>query len=118
VCCSVRVLIDQSSCSVTLAEAPLSERRVLTTLLVAPHPASQEITPERGFSSFKFLPGSRDTVIIALKSEENSATDAQTSYLTIYGEQADGSWRVLLEETELPGAAKFEGLEVIDPPPY
>lgn len=73
------------------------------------------ITPERGFSTFKFLPGSRDTVIVALKSEENSATDSQTSYITVYGEQADGSWKVLLEETELPGASKFEGLEVIEP---
>jgi Apyrase len=35
------------------------------------------ITPERGFSSFKFLPGTRDTVIIALKSEEKSVTDSQ-----------------------------------------
>jgi hypothetical protein len=113
---------------ITPAEAALAERCVHQSTILSMYfvciscaaclPAPQEITPERGFSSFKFLPGSRDTVIVALKSEENSATDAQTSYLTIYGEQADGSWRVLLEETELPGAAKFEGLEVIDPPPY
>jgi soluble calcium-activated nucleotidase 1 len=36
-----------------------------------------KITPERGFSSFKFLPGSRDTVILALKSVEEAATGKQ-----------------------------------------
>lgn len=71
------------------------------------------ISPLRGFSSAKFLPGSRDSVIIALKSEENSERDRQTSYFTIYGENDDGSWRVLLDEVELPGEAKFEGLEVL-----
>lgn len=31
-----------------------------------------KLTPERGFSSGKFVPGSQDRVIAALKSEENS----------------------------------------------
>ena len=57
-------------------------------------------------------------MIVALKSEENSATDSQTTYIVIFGEQADGSWRVLLDETEIPGKAKFEGIEVIDPAPF
>jgi soluble calcium-activated nucleotidase 1 len=79
-----------------------------------PSPAPpQTISPLRGFSSAKFLPGSRDSVIIALKSEENSERDRQTSYFTVYGENDDGSWRVLLDEVELPGEAKFEGLEVL-----
>lgn len=76
------------------------------------------LTPERGFSSFKFLPGSRDTVIVALKSAEDAATDGQTAFITVYGQAADGaSWRVLLDETEIPGGAKFEGIEVLDPMP-
>ncbi len=78
----------------------------------------QKITPVRGFSSFKFLPGSRDSVIIALKSSEDSMGDVQATFITVFGEQGDGSWRVLMPETELPGASKFEGLEVIDPLPW
>jgi soluble calcium-activated nucleotidase 1 len=94
----------------------------------------QRITPVRGFSTFKFLPGSKDSVIIAIKSEENSALDRQTAYVTLYGideeatakAAAEGKnddnhnnaalrWKVLMEETEIPGEAKFEGLEVIEP---
>jgi len=36
-----------------------------------------KITPERGFSTFKFLPGTRDNVILALKSVEEGATGKQ-----------------------------------------
>lgn len=73
-----------------------------------------EISPLRGFSSAKFLPGSRDTVIIALKSEENSERKRQTAYFTVFGQNEDGSgWRVLLDEVEIPGEAKMEGLEVL-----
>ena len=75
---------------------------------------AQTITPLRGFSSFKFLPGSRDTVIVALKSSEDSTTNTQTTYITVYAERSPGVWAVLLEETELPGKAKFEGIEVIE----
>jgi hypothetical protein len=70
-------------------------------------------TPERGFSTAKFLPGSRDTVLVAVKSAEDAAKGQQTAFITIYGENPDGSWRTLLEETEIPGNAKYEGLEVL-----
>lgn len=74
------------------------------------------LTPERGFSTFKFLPGSGDNVIVAIKSAEEAATDRQTAYITVYKRNpADDSWKVVMEETEIPGDAKFEGLEVIDP---
>jgi soluble calcium-activated nucleotidase 1 len=77
-------------------------------------PTLQPVSPLRGFSSAKFLPGSKDEVIVALKSEENSERDRQTTYITIYKQDAaSGGWRVLLEETELPHEAKFEGLEVL-----
>lgn len=76
----------------------------------------QRLTPERGFSTFKFLPGSGDNVIVAIKSAEEAATDRQTAYITVYKRNpADDSWKVVMEETEIPGDAKFEGLEVIDP---
>ena len=37
------------------------------------------LTPERGFSSAKFVPGSQDNVVVALKSEEDSAKGLQAS---------------------------------------
>ncbi len=98
------------------------EKMGANTLIIASHDFSDVTwatvgvkTPERGFSSAKFLPGSRDSVLVALKSEENSAAGTQRTYITVFGEVPAGSgqWRTLLEETELPLAAKFEGLEVL-----
>lgn len=66
------------------------------------------ITPERGFSTFKFVPGSKDTIIVAIKSEEKAADDSQSAHITVF--TIDG--KVLLEETELTGGYKFEGLEI------
>ncbi|KAK8790034.1 hypothetical protein WA158_006814 [Blastocystis sp. Blastoise] len=65
------------------------------------------LTPTRGFSSFSFVPGSKDTIIAALKSEENEEQHTQNTYITVF--TIDG--KVLLEETEIPGNRKFEGLE-------
>ena len=73
-------------------------------------------TPERGFSSVKFLPGSRDSVVIALKTEENAAAGTQRTFITIFGEvpgSYGAQWRVLLDETPLPVEKKFEGIEVL-----
>jgi soluble calcium-activated nucleotidase 1 len=70
-------------------------------------------TPTRGFSSAKFLPGSHDTVVLALKSEENADAGTQRSYIAVYAEGGDGSWRTLMEETALPIDRKFEGVEVL-----
>ena len=67
------------------------------------------LTPTRGFSDFKFLPGSKDEVIVALKSEENEEQQTQNSYITVFN--LDG--RVLMEETEIPGGMKYEGLEFL-----
>ena len=64
-------------------------------------------TPSRGFSEFKFLPNSNDSIIVAIKSEENEAKQTQNSYITVFA--VDGT--ILLEETEIPGNHKFEGLE-------
>ena len=66
-------------------------------------------TPERGFSSAKFLPGSGDNILVALKSEENEAQQTQGTYLTIF--DTDGN--TLLAETEVPGGHKYEGLEFV-----
>eukprot|EP00975_Prorocentrum_lima_P030077 6309715-Prorocentrum_lima.AAC.1 len=65
------------------------------------------VVSTHGFSSFKFLPNSQDRVIVAVKSEENSALGTQSSYLTVF--QIDG--KVLMEEVRIPHAFKFEGVE-------
>ncbi|RHY23632.1 hypothetical protein DYB32_009112 [Aphanomyces invadans] len=64
------------------------------------------ITPERGFSSFKFVPGTQDSVIVALKSMENEALSSQAAYVTVF--TVDGV--VLMPETSLPGSYKYEGV--------
>ncbi|KAG9334550.1 hypothetical protein JZ751_007486 [Albula glossodonta] len=64
------------------------------------------LNPTRGFSSFRFVPGTRDTVVLALKSEE----DAGKIATYILGFTLDG--RVLLPETKI-GDVKYEGLEFV-----
>ncbi|CAI5706698.1 hypothetical protein KXD40_006167 [Peronospora effusa] len=65
-----------------------------------------KVTPLRGFSSFKFLPRSDDTVIVAIKSVEVEDEKRQTSFITVF--DLDGN--VLMNETEIPGAKKYEGV--------
>lgn len=78
------------------------------------------LTPTRGFSTMKFLPGSNDNVylycilkqiIVALKSEENEKEHSQNSYITMFN--IDGT--ILLPETAIPGNHKYEGLEFAFP---
>ena len=90
------------------------ERRGSNTVILASEDFSEievrhitTLTPTRGFSEFKFLPGSKDSVIVALKSEENEEEKTQNSYIMVFN--LDGT--MLMEETEIPGKMKFEGLE-------
>ena len=90
------------------------ERRGSNTVILASENFSEievrhitTLTPTRGFSEFKFLPGSNDNIIVALKSEENEEEKTQNSYITVFN--LDGT--MLMEETEIPGKMKFEGLE-------
>uniref|UniRef100_A0A8C5RAZ2 Soluble calcium-activated nucleotidase 1 n=1 Tax=Leptobrachium leishanense TaxID=445787 RepID=A0A8C5RAZ2_9ANUR len=62
--------------------------------------------PTHGFSSFKFIPGTDDQIIVALKSEEDNGKVA--TYITVFF--LDG--RVLLQETKI-GDVKYEGIEFI-----
>lgn len=64
------------------------------------------VTPLRGFSSFKFLPRSDDSIIVAIKSVEVEAEQSQTSFVLVF----DLKGNVLLGETELPGGKKYEGV--------
>lgn len=63
--------------------------------------------PTFGFSSFKFVPGTDDNVIVALQTEElNGKTSTYITAFTITGKTLLASERI---ETEL----KYEGLEFI-----
>jgi len=62
--------------------------------------------PTHGFSSFKFVPGTKDSIIIALKSEEDAGT--VKSYITVLSIEGD----VLLEEAQI-GDMKYEGVEFV-----
>ena len=89
-----------------------------------------KLTPTRGFSTAKFVPGSQEQVVLAIKSEEIASTMEQHSCaspppapllplhppahlafadVTIFN--MDGE--VLLPETAIPGNHKYEGLEFI-----
>ena len=59
-----------------------------------------------GFSSFKFVPGTHDKVIVALKSEELEGKIA--TYVLVF--DLDGT--ILYPETKI-GDLKFEGIEFV-----
>lgn len=65
-----------------------------------------DVVPTHGFSSFKFVPGTDDQVVVALKSEEDSGKVA--TYIMAF--TLDG--RFLLPETKV-GSVKYEGIEFI-----
>lgn len=66
------------------------------------------IIPTHGFSSFKFIPGTKDNLIVALKSEENAEDGSAASYIMVFEETG----KILLEETKI-GDFKYEGIEFI-----
>ncbi|KAH8739465.1 hypothetical protein FG386_000437 [Cryptosporidium ryanae] len=68
-----------------------------------------ELIPERGFSSLKFLPGSFDQIIVATKSVEDSKTDSQSSFITIFSLNG----KILLNDEKIPGDHKYEGIEFV-----
>jgi soluble calcium-activated nucleotidase 1 len=64
------------------------------------------VNPTHGFSSFKFVPGTDDTVIVALKSMEDNGKIA--SFIMAF--DMDGS--VLMPERKI-GDVKYEGIEFV-----
>ncbi|KAK2716538.1 soluble calcium-activated nucleotidase 1-like isoform X2 [Artemia franciscana] len=65
------------------------------------------VTPTHGFSSLKFIPGTNDEWIVALKSEE---TNGKTStYALVFN--MDG--HIILPETQVSAEHKFEGIEFL-----
>ncbi|KAM6939818.1 soluble calcium-activated nucleotidase 1b [Xenentodon cancila] len=94
-------------------EETADERRATNLLLSCPTDFSHIVTqrvgplnPTHGFSSFKFVPGTDDQVILALKSEEDAGKIATYIIAFTLG------GRVLLPETKI-GDVKYEGLEFI-----
>lgn len=61
----------------------------------------------QGFSSFKFIPGSDDGVIVALQTEEIDGKTA--TYVTAF--TIDG--KILLDSLKLNTELKYEGIEFI-----
>ncbi|CAI4223471.1 unnamed protein product [Auanema sp. JU1783] len=65
-----------------------------------------EIThPARGYSAFQFVPGTDDNLILALKSEEKDGKPV-ASYASVF----DVEGKIILEDTPLEGAHKYEGI--------
>ena len=64
------------------------------------------IIPTHGFSSFKFIPGSSDGVIVAIRSEEDNGATA--TYIMGF----DITGKILLPETKIADK-KYEGFEFI-----
>jgi len=67
----------------------------------------ENTTPTHGFSSFKFLPGTDDSIIVALKSEELNGKTA--TFITAF----DIAGKTLLPETRIETDYKYEGFEFI-----
>lgn len=65
-----------------------------------------ELNLTHGFSSFKFIPGTNDELIVALKTEEDKGTIR--SYIMAF----DIRGKIIMEES-LIGPNKFEGIEFI-----
>uniref|UniRef100_A0A8R1IA00 Apyrase n=1 Tax=Caenorhabditis japonica TaxID=281687 RepID=A0A8R1IA00_CAEJA len=70
--------------------------------------------PHRGFSAFQFIPGTRDEIIVALKTSEVPADPAKpfenkqfATWITIF--RIDGT--VILEDVSLDEGIKYEGIE-------
>lgn len=94
-------------------EESADERRATNLLLSCPADFSYiklrqvgPLNPTHGFSSFKFVPGTKDQIIVALKSEEDAGKIA--TYMIAF--TLDG--HVLMPETKI-GDVKYEGLEFI-----
>jgi len=66
-----------------------------------------EVVNIRGYSSFKFVPGTENRIIVALKSEED---DGQTrTYVTVF----DVNGAILVADKMISDKLKYEGVEFV-----
>nr|CAD7260222.1 unnamed protein product [Timema shepardi] len=100
-------------CSKERYNPDLDEKRSCNVLLTADEDFNNikvtyvgEITPTHGFSSFRFVPGTSDRIIVALKSVEDAGLTA--TYIMAF----DITGKIILEETKVADF-KYEGLEFI-----
>lgn len=63
--------------------------------------------PTQGFSSFKFIPGTSDSVIVALQTEEDKGRTS--TYVTAF----TTSGTIVLPSTIIDNEIKYEGIEFI-----
>ncbi|GJD09783.1 Apyrase [Galdieria sulphuraria] len=68
-----------------------------------------EFREEKGFSSARFVPGSKETLICALRTIEHEEKKAYATYMTIFSIE---SGNVVLPDT-LIGNQKYEGIEFL-----
>ena len=101
------VLVDDSFTSGTVVEIKMRD---------------SDMDPLHGFSTFAFVPGSRDTHAMAVRSVEEDCTGAeedckQRSYIMVFDVLTG---EVLMDEVKIDLAEKFEGIEFVNiatPPP-
>ena len=83
-----------------------SDEEISTSSIKVSHVGELGETASHGFSSFKFIPGTQDKVIVALKSEELEGKIA--TYIMVFN--IDGT--IYHPETKI-GDLKFEGIEFV-----
>jgi len=66
-----------------------------------------DVVPTHGFSSFKWIPGTDDQLLVALKTVECEGLPTET-YIIVF----DINGNILLEETKIADA-KYEGIEFV-----
>lgn len=93
----------------------LDERRAANVLIICDETFTKIETVKpfgpasltHGFSSFKFIPGTNDEYILALKSKEDGGNTA--SYIMVF----DLKGQMVMKEMRLEGSYKYEGVEFI-----
>ncbi len=66
-----------------------------------------DVVPTHGFSSFKWIPGTEDQLVVALKTVECEREETAT-YIMVFDMQG----KILMEETKIADQ-KYEGIEFI-----
>lgn len=70
-----------------------------------------EIVPRRGYSDAAFVPGSGDTLLLALKSEEDEFVHKTLeTYISLIDVSDPDAPKVLIEDELLKGGVKWEGI--------
>ena len=94
-------------------EEKADERRASNLMLTADEDFKKievshigKLSLTHGFSSFKFIPGTNDNVILALKSEEDG--DNKASYVLVFTLEG----KILYSERKI-GDRKYEGIEFV-----